>query len=537
MTIKRAGVAAFLFFFFFSNTLTWADTVDSLSTYIKNGEIVYDAGFTSEDDFKKIEPIDGEYNRYTDYANGFSIKYPNNMFVDVMLSPIKTVLFDEERTIEIYYDNFLDKEISPQAYINYSNRFLKNDQDHIKEYEDTCYINGMKTHILKWHREKLSRVKNDKNYYVSAEIVRNDHEVYTIFMKSTKPFESFEAYMNIIQSFQTVQKKGKPSIHHKFKMENRKLNAETTAFFKKYFLESDYLRWGIFEHSAPKNFDFLNNLEKRLDYTFDFLVLYQSFSSDGFPMEEMHNAYVHNRYVELTLQTMYLDGRDNDSVTYDILKGKYDQFFYDYAAKIKEFGHPVLFRLNNEMNGDWCVYSSYYTSKDTEMFKEVWKYVHRIFKETGVDNVLWVWNPHDGSFPNFAWNHSLTYYPGDEYVDIVGLTGYNAGTYYPGEKWRGFNEIYVPLYNEYMNLFEHPFMITEFGSNSVGGDKMQWIHEMFDNISKFKNIKVAIWWNGIDWDKNMKPARIYRLDQTEDIMRTFKYRLKEFRYEKEEENQ
>ena len=34
----------------------------------------------------------------------------------------------------------------------------------------------------------------------------------------------------------------------------------------------------------------------------------------------------------------------------------------------------------------------------------------------------------------------MDYYPGDEYVDIYGITGYNTGTYYEGESWRSFDE-------------------------------------------------------------------------------------------------
>ena len=80
-----------------------------------------------------------------------------------------------------------------------------------------------------------------------------------------------------------------------------------------------------------------------------------------------------------------------------------------------------------------------------------------------------------------------------------------------------------------MKLFEKPFMITEFGSNSVGGDKVKWINEMFDTIGKLENIKVAIWWNGIDWDANRNPARIYRLDESENMIKTFKERLRDYK--------
>lgn len=65
-------------------------------------------------------------------------------------------------------------------------------------------------------------------------------------------------------------------------------------------------------------------------------------------------------------------------------------------------------------------------------------------KKAPTKTPIWVWNPNEKSFPNFCWNYADNYYPGDEYVDIVGLTGYNTGDYYDGEIWRRFDEIYDP---------------------------------------------------------------------------------------------
>ncbi|TCO73152.1 glycoside hydrolase family 26 protein [Marinisporobacter balticus] len=487
-----------------------------------------------EKDNNQIQLVDQQYNEYINYADGYKINYPKHMGIDSSLSTVKTIIADEERKIEIYYDDFRDTQHSSIAYSNYSNAFIRNRKDHIKQYENTIFVNGMKTHLLVWSRKKLEKVKNDKNYYVSAEIMKNNNEVYTIFIKSETPFKNYEDYMDVINSFQLIERSETAQINTKFKSVEKNLNEETRDFYEQYFLKSDHLKWGIFEQSAPEEFWYLNALESKLDYTFEFLVRYQSLDVP-FPMEEMINAYKKNRYVELTLQTMHM-GQDNASITYDILDGKYDDYFNEYVKKIKEFEHPILFRLNNEMNGDWCVYSSYYTSKDTELYNELWRYLYNKFEENGVDNVLWVWNPHDLSFPNFKWNHYLNYYPGDQYVDIIGLTGYNTGNYYKGEIWRDFDEIYPVLYDEYMSIFEQPFMITEFGSNSVGGDKIKWVNDMFDRFEQnpFSNIKVAIWWNGIDWDPNQNPARIYRLDRNEEMINTFRERLKFFNKEKEE---
>ena len=117
-------------------------------------------------------------------------------------------------------------------------------------------------------------------------------------------------------------------------------------------------------------------------------------------MRSDYNAYKQGKTLELTLQTSWTSSGEGNMV-YDVLNGEYDEFIKNYAQTIKDFGHPVLFRLGNEMNGDWCPYSSYNTSKDTMIFKEFYIYVHKIFDEAGVDNAIWIWNPNGKSFPDF----------------------------------------------------------------------------------------------------------------------------------------
>ena len=101
-----------------------------------------------------------------------------------------------------------------------------------------------------------------------------------------------------------------------------------------------------------------------------------------------------------------------------------------------------------EMNGDWCTYCAYHYSKDTDLFIETYKYIYGIFEQSGANkNTIWVWNPNGDSLPAFKWNHYSKYYPGDEYVQIVGMTAYNTGVYYSsiGERWKEFSELYNRL--------------------------------------------------------------------------------------------
>ncbi len=503
-------------------------------TYIINGTITTDDSRQPHDDIKTIENYNTWWNHYTDYANGYSINYPINMNVDVSLSPIRTLFTNEQTTIEVYYDNFTNTASNAHDYIHYGNRFTDNTKDHSIERDETFFKNNYKVHLLKWTRRHLSKVPNDKNYYVSGEIIKNSNEVYTIFIKSNQPIEN---ELDIINSFTAFNPQGTPYMNKPYGHSKTPMNPETKAFWQKHFAPTSTLQWGVFEPSAPEVMRYLTTLEEKLDSKFSFILRYQTLD-EALPLYGLQKAYENHNYVELTLQTIRpglanaLSGNHQDpnaSVIYDILDGHYDDYLHEYAKQLKTFGHPIIFRLNNEMNGDWCWYSAYYTGKDAELYKALWIYIHTIFNEHDVDNVIWVWNPHDVSRPDFKWNHYMTYYPGDEYVDVIGLTGYNTGTYFPGEQWRDFNQIYDPLYNEYLGLFPKPFMISEFGSNSVGGNKVQWINTMFDSIKKYDNIKVAIWWSGIDYDKNGIPGRIYLIDEDEEVSNAFRSRLKEYK--------
>lgn len=531
------------------------EVITSNETVIVNGKITDYRDDINENDMKVIIPINEQYNKLVDYPNGYSVLYPNDMNVDVHLSPIQTVVFNSNTRLEIYYDDLRGTGANASDYIYYSNSFIRNKADHTKIYEKNMVHNNNRIHILKWMRRKLSRVKNDKNYYLCAEIVKNNEEVYTLFFKSSEELNDVQC-MTIIKSFEYIEKKGKPymalnqtkksvessepaeadeldvsmsTYKNKF---NPQWNEATQQFFYDYFVNSKQLTWGIFNPLSDDYLEYFDGLENTLNFKFPFTLLYHILpSKDTLDdiQERLIAAQQNDRYVELSLQTSRISEEEGNLV-YDILDGEYDGFLNQYAQMLKNFGQPIMFRLNNEMNGDWCDYSAFHTSKDTLIYKALYQYVYNVFEMNQVKNVIWVWNPHDKSFPNFKWNHSLMFYPeDDDMVDIIGLTGYNTGTYYPGETWRGFNEIYDSLYEEYDAYFEKPFMITEFSSSCYGGDKNAWIEEMFTNITKYEKIEAAIWWNGWDYDNNGIPSRIYRLDETRDMLNIFSDRLQKFK--------
>ncbi|MEV6599394.1 glycosyl hydrolase [Actinoplanes sp. NPDC051346] len=123
--------------------------------------------------------------------------------------------------------------------------------------------------------------------------------------------------------------------------------------------------------------------------------------------------------------------------------------WYDWLDKVaaglgelKNQGVPVLFRPLHEMNGT----SFWWSDQDPEEFKRVWKAMHAYLTNKGLDNLVWVYGP-DANYAS-----RLAYYPGPEFVDVVGLSAYQADL----------NPRLVNGYEEMLTL-NKPFGFTEIG--------------------------------------------------------------------------
>ena len=74
--------------------------------------------------------------------------------------------------------------------------------------------------------------------------------------------------------------------------------------------------------------------------------------------------------------------------------------------RLQDAGVPVLWRPLHEASGGWF----WWGAKGPEACKQLWVYLYQQLTDVyGCHNLIWVWNGQDA-----AW------YPGDEYVDIIG---------------------------------------------------------------------------------------------------------------------
>ena len=85
-----------------------------------------------------------------------------------------------------------------------------------------------------------------------------------------------------------------------------------------------------------------------------------------------------------------------------------------YLKLLRDADIPVLWRPFNEAAGGW-----FWWGKDAASFKSLWIAMFNYFKTEGLDNLIWVWTTE---------GNDSDWYPGDQYVDIVGRDVYNKET-------------------------------------------------------------------------------------------------------------
>ena len=107
------------------------------------------------------------------------------------------------------------------------------------------------------------------------------------------------------------------------------------------------------------------------------------------------------------------------------------------------------------------------------------------------------------------------YYPGAQYVDVLALDGYNWGSTTPEYGgWQSFEQVFERAYERLTALGDQPIWIAEVGSAPEGGDKADWVRNMFETAARWDRLKAIVWFDlnkEQDWPRRRgPPARASR---------------------------
>ncbi len=167
-----------------------------------------------------------------------------------------------------------------------------------------------------------------------------------------------------------------------------------------------------------------------------------------------------------------------------LLAGGYDDYIRKFASQLKGIKKDVYIRFAHESNGDWYPWSV--ARLGNEKYIAVYRHVKDIFDSLDVTNVKWVFAVNWEDIPKS--NSYALGYPGDTYVDYMGIDGYNWGASQSWSRWMGFSEIFKKRYDEIAAAYKQPIMISEFSSSGAGGDKRAWIEGAMVTMRQLKRV-------------------------------------------------
>jgi beta-mannanase len=189
-----------------------------------------------------------------------------------------------------------------------------------------------------------------------------------------------------------------------------------------------------------------------------------------------------------------------DDIEVRIKNGEYDGYIDRWADRLRKSlaesnGRQAYVRLAHEMNGDWYPWSPTVGSSSVESYVRMWQRVHDRFEQQGLggDAVQWMWCVNATDVGSYS---AEELYPGDGYVDWLGVDGYNWGASQDWSSWESPDSIYGGMLDRLRGLADKPVCVAEFASTSEtasGYDPQQkdsWVH---DTLTYFDDRGVDMW--------------------------------------------
>ncbi len=284
--------------------------------------------------------------------------------------------------------------------------------------------------------------------------------------------------------------------------------------------------WGVLINGVPFDISKLEVLENSLNKKVSIVhwgqpwvinAVYQPFQTAEFNKVRSHGSIPMVNWASWHL------GHGINQPDYqlrDIYECKHDNYIRQWASDAKAWGYPLFLRFNHEMNGWWFPWSEQVNGNQPGDFVKAWRHVHDIFAQAGATNVTWVWCPNLTGYYRSTPLEGL--YPGDTYVDWIGMDGYNFGTD-RNNSWQTFYDVFKHTYDELTTLAPiKPLMIGEVASSEDGGplgrpaSKAAWVSDAFTTQlpTHFPKIKAVVWFNwndddpALDWPIESSQASI-----------------------------
>lgn len=268
--------------------------------------------------------------------------------------------------------------------------------------------------------------------------------------------------------------------------------------------------FGIYTTQSPFNYGEIDLVQSIVARRANIVGYFQSWR-DPFNDFPIRNAWARGQVPLLTWESQDQVG----NITADqpdfrlarIYGGAFDDYIRSYARGIKAAGLPVIIRLDHEMNGNWYSWSEWSDVPNVSVngnqqgdYPKMWRHVHDLFQAEGAnDYTVWLWSPNRVN-RICGQRRPEAFYPGDAYVDWIGMSGYYRNYDRKGgecdDTGATFNAVFGNTLPELRQVpGNKPIFLSEIGATERGGDKAAWIADLFAGLAANTDIVGFAWFS------------------------------------------
>lgn len=268
--------------------------------------------------------------------------------------------------------------------------------------------------------------------------------------------------------------------------------------------------FGMYTVQSPFNYGEIDLVQGAVQRKANVVGYFQSFN-DEFNDFPIRNAWSRGQVPLMTWESQAQVGNiQSDQPEFRLSRiygGDFDAYIRSYARGIRAAGLPVIIRFDHEMNGNWYPWSEWSDVQGVSIngnqkgdYVRAWRHVHDLFEDEGANNLtIWLWSPNRVN-RICGQRRPSAFYPGDGYVDWIGMSGYYRNYDKKGGECDDigatFDAVFGNTLPELRNIAgSKPIFLSEIGATERGGDKAAWITDLFRGLRDNTDIIGFAWFS------------------------------------------
>lgn len=226
----------------------------------------------------------------------------------------------------------------------------------------------------------------------------------------------------------------------------------------------------------------------------------------------------------ISVCSCYWDKNNTPVMWADVASGKFDLYLISIADRFKAMKVPAFFAYDGEAETNAQGYSNQ-PRGSTQDFVHAFRHVVDVFRARGATNVAFVWTVTGYAFQAASGSQgaeTASMYPGDNYVDWLGVDPYNFGR---ANAWNSLAYEMGPWYQwATANHPGKPLMLAEWGSVEDQGNpnrKAQWLQDAATALqTQFSKVRAVVYFDEQKFEQGT--VHDWRIDTTQQSLAAFR---------------